>query len=251
VGKLLIANSISEINVLAEENSINAKIQKSIEANGQINTSDRLMVAIVKAFIDHFDESREYSHLLRLKEVAARNFYAMLLDWRLKKYSVKQTIRQTLMYWEKLEERSSNDYVFVGAWGDSTYGDSKREHWIRISKKDDADRINIAIVRLKDEGDFFDNEIFRFVEVLNGVGALDPVFYKRIKYGTADENKINFIRDGYSHGLADLVLEKYPQTVKKNVNGEIEVSPRLVNMMVENGESDFLVFEARMNLRPG
>ena len=250
VGKLLIANSVSEIDVFSKENTIESKIQQSIKVNGKINTADRLMLAIVKSFVDHFDENREYSHLLRLKEKAARNFYAMLLDWRLKKYSVKQTIRQTLMYWEKLEERNSNDYVFVGSWGDSIYGDSKQEHWIRISEKDDADRINLAIVRLKDENDFFDNQIFRFVEVLNGIDALDPVFYKSIKYGTADETKVKFIRDGYSYGLADLVLKKYPQAVRETLSGEIEVTPRLVNMMVENGESDLLVFEARMNLSP-
>lgn len=131
-----------------------------------------------------------------------------------------------------------------------TYRDSKHESWVRISKKDDAERINLAIVRLKDEDDFFDNKIFRFVEVLNGVGALDPGFYKLIKYGTADDTKIELIRDGDSHGLADLMLERYPETVRPAPDGDIEVSPRLVNMMVENGESDLLIFEAKMNLKP-
>ncbi|MBJ9977078.1 DEAD/DEAH box helicase [Pseudomonas sp. S75] len=250
VGKLLIANSVSEIDVFSEEAAIDAKIQRGIEAKGQINTVERLMLAIARSFIDHFDESREYSDLLRLKEKAARNFYAMLLDWKLNKYSVKQTIRLTLRYWKKLVENNGNDFVFVGRWGDTTYLESKHESWVRISKKDDAERINLAIVRLKDEDDFFDNKIFRFVEVLNGVGALDPGFYKLIKYGTADDNKIKLIRDGYSHGLADLMLEKYPETIRKSLSGEIEVSPRLVNKMVENNESDLLIFEAKMNLKP-
>lgn len=250
VGKLLIANSVSEIDVFSQEAAIDAKIQRGIEAKGQINTVERLMLAIARSFIDHFDESREYSDLLRLKEKAARNFYAMLLDWKLNKYSVKQTIRLTLRYWKKLVENNGNDFVFVGRWGDTTYLESKHESWVRISKKDDAERINLAIVRLKDEDDFFDNKIFRFVEVLNGVGALDPGFYKLIKYGTADDNKIKLIRDGYSHGLADLMLEKYPETVRKSLSGEIEVSPRLVNKMVENNESDLLIFEAKMNLKP-
>ncbi|MGE8065638.1 DEAD/DEAH box helicase [Pseudomonas sp. NPDC089569] len=250
VGKLLIANSVSEIDVFSEEEAIDAKIQRSIEVNGQINTVDRLMLAIARSFIDHFDENREYSDLLRLKEEAARKFYAMLLDWKLNKYSVKQTIRLTLRYWTKLVENSGNDYVFVGRWGDTTYRESKHESWVRISKKDDAERINLAIVRLKDEDDFFDNKIFKFVEVLNGVGALDPGFYKLIKYGTADDTKIKLIRDGYSHGLVDLMLEKYPETVRATISGEIEVSPRLVNKMVENSESDLLIFEAKMNLKP-
>lgn len=250
VGKLLIANSVSEIDVFSEEEAIDAKIQQSIQMNGQISSVGRLMLAITRSFVDHFDENREYSDLLRLKEEAARNFYAMLLDWKLNKYSVKQTIRLTLRYWKKLVENSGNDYVFVGRWGDTTYRDSRHESWVRISKKDDAERINLAIVRLKDEDDFFDNKLFKFVEVLNGVGALDPGFYKLIKYGTVDDTKIKLIRDGYSHGLVDLMLERYPETVQSTLGGEIEVSPRLVNMMVANGESDLLIFEARMNLKP-
>jgi hypothetical protein len=174
----------------------------------------------------------------------------MILDWKLKKLSVKQTIRQTLAYWKKLVETSHSDHVFVGKWGDTKYRDSKYDNWVRISQKDDGERINLAIVRLKDEDDFFDNKIFKFVEVLNGVGALDPGFYKLIKYGTADDTKIKLIRDGYSHGLADLMLERYPETVRATLGGEIEVSPRLVNMMINNEESDLLIFEAKMNLKP-
>lgn len=249
VGKLLIANSVSEIDVFSEENKIESRVQEYILENGVINSSDRLMFAIVEFFVNHFDESREYSHLLRLKEKAARNFYAMLLDWRLKKYSVKQTIRQTLMYWGSLREKRNDAYVFVGSWGDTTFEESKHEHWVKISEKNEFDQINLAIVRLKDENDFFDNQIFRFIEVLNAMNALDDLFYQSIKYGTSNENKVNLIRDGYSHALADLILKKYPQTMRITLGDEVEVSPHLIDLMIENGDSDLLVFEAKMNIR--
>ncbi|MGL6372473.1 DEAD/DEAH box helicase [Aeromonas hydrophila] len=228
IGKLMIANSISEIDVFAEEKQIDRRINKSIEVNGRINDVDRLMRAIQKLFIDSFDESREYSDLLRLKEPAALKFYAMLLDWKLKKYSLKRMIRLTLRYWTKLVETNNTDHVFVGKWGDSTFGTSKFENWVRISQKDDAERINLAIVRLKDEEDFFDNKIFKFVEVLNGVGALDAAFYKRLKYGTVNDVKIKLIRDGFSHTLSDLMLEHYPDMVKTVTGGEVYVNPRIV-----------------------
>lgn len=250
VGRLLIANSVSEIDVFNKEEEIEGVISRGVQANGTIDSGDRLMLAIWKSFVEHFDESREYSDLLRLKQKPARNFYAMLLDWKIKKYSVKQSIRSTLDYWKKLVEENRSDYVFMGKWGDVKYGDSIYENWVRISEKNTAERINLAIVRLKDEGDFFDNKIFKFVEVLNGVGALDANFYKLLKYGTADDKKIKLIRDGYSAGLAELMLGRYPETVHATVGGEIEVSPRLISMMVKNGESDLLVFEAKMNLRP-
>ncbi|MCP1601729.1 hypothetical protein J2S82_003686 [Aeromonas caviae] len=250
VGKLMIANSISEIDVFAEEKQIDRRINKSIEVNGRINDVDRLMRAIQKLFIDSFDESREYSDLLRLKEPAALKFYAMLLDWKLKKYSLKLMIRLTLRYWTKLVETNNTDHVFVGKWGDSTFGTSKFENWVRISQKDDAERINLAIVRLKDEEDFFDNKIFKFVEVLNGVGALDAAFYKRLKYGTVNDVKIKLIRDGFSHTLSDLMLEHYPDMVRIVTGGEVYVNPRIVKKMESDEVSDLLVFEAKMSIKP-
>lgn len=250
VGKLMIANSISEIDVFKEEKQIDRLINKSIEVNGRINDVDRLMRAIQKLFIESFDENREYSDLLRLKEPAALKFYAMLLDWKLKQYSLKRMIRLTLRYWTKLVEANNTDHVYVGKWGDSTFGTSKFENWVRISQKDDAERINLAIVRLKDEEDFFDNKIFKFVEVLNGVGALDAAFYKRLKYGTVDDLKIKLIRDGFSHTLSDLMLEHYPDMVRIVTGDEVYVNPRIVKKMESDEVSDLLVFEAKMNIKP-
>ncbi|NAT17950.1 hypothetical protein CU663_28265 [Pseudomonas syringae pv. actinidifoliorum] len=104
-------------------------------------------------------------------------------------------IRLTLRYWNKLAEEGVTDHGFVDIRGDSTFGESVYENWVRISQKDDAERINLAIVNLKDEVDFFNNRIFKFVEVLNGVGAVEAGFYKRIKYGTDEDLRIKLIRD--------------------------------------------------------
>lgn len=84
---------------------------------------------------------------------------------------------------------------------------------------------------------------------MNGVGAVDPGFYKRIKYGTTDDAKIKLIREGYSRGLAELLLDRYPRYVRLDNNGEIEVSSRVIGLMRENEESDLLIFEAQMNLK--
>ncbi|WP_323018154.1 hypothetical protein [Castellaniella sp.] len=249
VGKLLIANSVNEIDVFKEEEQIDQKIKVWIELNGAIDGADLLMQTIKECFIDHFDENREYSDLIRLNRPAALSFYAMMLDWKLKQYSTKEIIRLTLRYWRKLVEDGRSDYVFVGKWGDTKYGDSHYDHWVRISTKDEAERVNLAIVRLKEEDDFFDHKIFRFVEVLNGVGAVDADFYKLIKYGTADDITIKLIRDGFSRGLADLILAKYPEMVQVAENGEVEINPQLVKLMIAKQESDLLVFEARMNLK--
>ena len=249
VGRLLIANSVSEIDVFTAEDEIDEAISMSVDSHGLIDSADRLLLEIKKCFIDKFDDNRTYSDLRRLKNKANIDFYAMFLDWKLKQYSVKQIIRSTLKYWRELYEKKGSDFVYVGNWGDTKYGDSKYSYWVRISTKDDVEKINLAIVRLKEEDDFFDNKIFKFVEILNGVGAVDPDFYKRIKYGTTDDVKIKLIREGYSRGLAELLLDRYPQYVRLDSNGEVQVSSRVVGLMENNEESDLLIFEAQMNLK--
>lgn len=249
LGKLMIANSISELDVFKHEERIDQRIRKSVNTLGQISDFARLMRAVQKLFIANFEDSREHRDLLRLNEAAALRFYTMLLDWRLKRYSLKRMIRLTLGYWNKLAEEGVTDHVFVGKWGDSTFGESVYENWVRISQKDYSERINLAIVHLKDEEDFFDNRIFKFVEVLNGVGALEAGFYKRIKYGTADDLKINLIRDGFSRGLADLMLADYADMIRTGSDGEVHVDSRIVRKMVRDEVSDLMIFEAKMSIR--
>lgn len=249
IGKLMIANSISEIDVFKHEERIDRRIDRSIKKYGQINDVERLLLAVQTLFIESFEDSQENRDLLRLNEPAALRFYTMLLDWRLKHYSLKRMIRLTLRYWNKLVEEGATDHVFVGKWGDSTFGESVFENWVRISQKDDAERINLAIVHLKDEEDFFDNRIFKFVEVLNGVGALEASFYKRIKYGTDDELRIKLIRDGFSRGLADLMLANYAEMVRMGSDGEVHVDSRVVRQMVIDEVSDLMIFEAKMSIR--
>lgn len=249
LGKLMIANSISELDVFKHEERIDRRIKNSVKTLGQISDVARLMRAVQKLFIANFEDSREHRDLLRLNELPALKFYTMLLDWRLKRYSLKRMLRLTLRYWNKLAEEGVTDHVFVGKWGDSTFGESVYENWVRISQKDDAERINLAIVHLKDEEDFFDNRIFKFVEVLNGVGALEAGFYKRIKYGTDDNLRIKLIRDGFSRGLADLMLADYAEMVRVGSDGEVHVDSRIVRKMIRDEVSDLMIFEAKMSIR--
>ncbi|PAK93813.1 RNA helicase [Stenotrophomonas rhizophila] len=248
VGRLLIANSVNEIDVFSSEFKITSDIDSLIATHGQIDSPSDLMKAVKSCFVDNFDGDREYSDLKRLDQEPALNFYSMLLDWKLQKHSIKQSIKLTISYWNKRIEQGQGDWVFVGNWGDSKFGNSHREHWVNIGNKSDFDKINLAIVRLKEEDDFLDYKIFRFIEILNGMGAVEPVFYTRLKYGTTDTNKIKLIKEGFSRGLADLIILKYSDAVTVLGNGDIHVEPKLVSKMIDGGESDLLVFEAKLNL---
>lgn len=249
VGKLLLANGIAEIDVFSAEEEIEFELSAFVSANGVIKDSENLMLALKRCFIDYFDERRGYSPLSRLEEPSARKFYAMMLDWQINKYTVKQIIYQYIKHWDGLSDAGRSNLVYVGKWGDTTFLDSFSEHWVDMSLKSKKEKINLAIVRIKEEDDFFDYNIFRFVEVMNGFGAVDADFYKVIKYGTTDEIKIKMIRDGYSRGLSDLILKKYPDRYIVGIDGEVNVDPGLVSAMQKNLESELMVFEAQMNLK--
>ncbi|MGF6486533.1 DEAD/DEAH box helicase [Pseudomonas frederiksbergensis] len=249
IGKLLLANSVSEINVFQSERQIVDRIERYKTRNGLIDTADQLMVALKRCFIDFVIDHRDNRELLRLNQAPALNFYAMMLDWRLKKLSMRRIIRKFLEYWESRDSREYGDYVYVSKWGDTTFRESVFQYWVRMSAKTLSEKINLAIVRIKEEEDFFDYRIFRFVEILYSVGSIEPSFYKKIKYGTADESLIGLIRDGYSRGLAEILLRKYSELARRTEQGDLIYDNKLIQLMEANEESDLLIFEAKMNIK--
>ena len=49
-------------------------------------------------------------------------------------------------------------------------------------------RIRVAaIVRIKEEQDFIDNNLIKYVEVLYDLGLIEDKFYAQIKYGTEED----------------------------------------------------------------
>ena len=60
-----------------------------------------------------------------------------------------------MRYWKSLiKDKDKDKLVFVGRWGD-TVRDGVKPLWTDISKKTEEQLINLAIVRIKEEQDFF------------------------------------------------------------------------------------------------
>ncbi len=98
-----------------------------------------------------------------------------------------------------------------------------------ISKKTEKQQINLAIVRIKDEQDFLDNTLLKFIEVLNDLSLLDESLYLKIKYGTVDKLKILLINNGLSLSLANLLIDGYLKYLKINFeNNTVEYDPRII-----------------------
>ena len=239
-GKSCFLNSVDEIDVIKMENFCQ-KIVDDFKAKGNlVKDVNGLLDLINILFIQQVKIDPRYSNISRLSEEKARKFYSIFLDWKTRNASYSEMIRSFLAYWEKVDD----PLVFVGKWGDTTRLDGFLTHWTNISEKDQFERVNLAIVRVKEEQDFVDNEIVKFVEVINDLELIDGELYQKIKYGTSDQSKILLIKSGMSSSLATLLIAKYASYITLDLQSQIVIlDPLVQEAMKANGESDLLVFE--------
>lgn len=247
VGLKLIENNISEINVFESEEGIQDILDGFKETNGPIYDSNTLMALIYDAFVSFIvpSNNNERNSLLRLQSDKAQTFYAMFLDWNIEKAQVPVMIHRFIAYWERLPKDTP---VFVGGWGDIEKDEGYRKSFTYMDNKTIGDKINLAIVRIKEEEDFFDYVIFRFVEILYELDMLDPTFYKMAKYGTTDQNIITLIKNGFSRGVSELLLSEYSDLVHFTGDDSVSVDPA-IHQRLRDDEVGFLQsYEVSLNV---
>lgn len=223
VGRRLLEGNISEIDIFHCESRISATLEEWTRSHSLVDDSSTLMGLIHDAFIAFIPDDQagqRRSSLLRLKKEKARMFYAMYLDWTIENIPLPMMIKKMVSYWQGLAEGTP---VYVGSWGDAPGDSGYGENFTYIKSKTNAERINLAIVRIKEEEDFFDHALFRFIEVLHDLNLLDETFYKRAKYGTADPKVISMINSGFSRGVSELLLTTYRRFVTLRDDGSVSV----------------------------
>ena len=117
IGKVCIMNGISEIDIFSYEADMQQKIDSYLEVDFKIDNTNDLMNIINEIFIPYLSEKEEES-LKRLTRKEARNFYAMLFNWRASNKSYAEMINLFVGYWRHLLIRDKNAIIFVGRWGD-------------------------------------------------------------------------------------------------------------------------------------
>lgn len=255
-GRECFANNIFEIEVFQVENECQAIVNSLIAQKRRFRDVHELLEGIAQIFLNKIKEDDEDKHrtLVRLKGsgpegLGARNFYSMLLNWRIKNTSIQEMVSMFLRYWEELILTLDEPYVYVGKWGDEAR-DGYLPRWIDISKKSYSEKVNLAIVRIKDEFDFLDNSIMKFIEVLNVLGLVDSGLYSLIKYGTTDELKILLIKSGMSLQLASLLNKRYLSLVSFNQElGQVSLSKSILNEMEKSKENSLVIYEASFHLK--
>ncbi|MCD8523077.1 MAG: DEAD/DEAH box helicase [Saccharospirillaceae bacterium] len=208
IGKRLLESNITEINVFECEERIEQFLNSHLQENGRIKDSNTLMSVIYQAFVANIEnnsKNRDKS-LTRLKNDKAQTFYAMFLDWNIENTPMGVMIGRFLKFWSELPESTP---IFVGSWGDVKKDDSYRELFTYISRKSKDEQVNLAIVRIKEEEDFVDYNIFQYLDILFDSELIDENFYKLVKYGTTDESTISMIQNGFSKSTAELINNNY------------------------------------------
>lgn len=242
VGKLCFENSVSIFNIFEKE----IQISKELKQIDKVYSLDTVFAVMDYLFFSKIDEvGGEYNNLKRLREVEAQKFYKMLINWRIMGFTIKEMVSEVVNYWNTLREGSQ--IVYVGKWGDKTRGGYKK-YWTDISQKSEHEKINLAIVRLKEEYDFIDNEIVKYIEILHSLDLLEESFYLKIKYGTDNKEKIALLNCGISNTLTKLLKDKYKNMYQFDfARSTVIFSKELVPKMIENNENGILISEVKMN----
>lgn len=168
----------------------------------------------------------------------------MFLDWRIESAPYSKMISYFVNYWNKISVEGKDTLVYMGRWGEESR-EGVKKLWTNIKYKSNSEKINLAVVRIKDEQDFLDNTIIKYVEVLHDIGLIDEVLYLKIKYGTDDKRKIILVKNGISLGLSNLLIDKYIKYVKVDlVKDTVILQRELIDRMFNNQENEIMISEA-------
>ncbi|ASD62270.1 hypothetical protein [Bdellovibrio bacteriovorus] len=257
-GKSCFKNRISEFDIFEFEGEGQESVEALLYAKRKADDVLKVMELVFELFVEpvrskYIDSGnddllkKEYK-FFQLAIQGARNAYAMYLRWKSESISFSQMIAVVVQHWKQNNE---DGLVYVGKWGDvSRDRMGIWKNWINIKKKTEYELVNIAIVRVKDEQDYVDHSLFKFIEVLNDMGLVEEDLFLKLKYGTADQNKIFFIKAGFSSSLTNLLINKYKDKVtfdiEKNV---IVIDPTLIVMMNQNEENEIVIHEVTYHIK--
>lgn len=248
IAKLCYQNNIYDFDIKDNEPHLIINLNSYRENNtSKISDSNELLSAINRIFIQNIDLKDE--NFKRLENLKARNFYSMILTWRSESASFKEMIGSFLAYWRSLPNEQLES-IFIGEkWGEKT-----REGWkklfVDLTRKNDSQRVNLAILKIKEEQDYIEFNILKYIEILFELELLEENYYERIKYGTSNKKIITLLKNGFSLELAKVLTQQvYSSLILINIiNDEVVIKAEIINQMEENLENKILIFEVKYHM---
>lgn len=237
LGELCFKNNVYDFDILQSEQ----QLLDNYENTGitEINSPQAFMDALFNVFIEDIDIKDE--NFKRLRNEDARKFYSMILEWRSTGSSYKQMIAKFLKYWRK------QTIIYAGRkWGEIPFDENNfREFYVDLRTKSETEKINLAIHRIKEEQDYVDNNLIKYIEIYNDLGLMDTDFYEKIKYGTSDKIMICLLKNGFSLDLAKCITQPaYANFLTVNLKqDEVFVDNGIIAAMEIFGENQLMIFE--------
>lgn len=213
-----------------------------------ITESNQLIEAINSIFFNGITITD--NNIIRLQNNSARRFYAMIMQWRSSSASYNEMIGSFLSYWRRLN--GEDLVIYVG----SKWGKDKRnvtDHqplYIDLRKRNEAQRVNVAILRIKEEQDFVEFNLLKYVEIIAELGLIEDNFYEQIKYGSSDKKIITLLKNGFSIELAKCITkENYNNFISINYQiDQITIREEIITEMEINEENKILIFEIKYHI---
>jgi hypothetical protein len=232
-------------NLLIEEHGYFKDEQKIDCVSVLISRIDSIFIRIINR--DDNERRKDHFDLARLENSAAQNFYSFFLTWKMEGSSYSKMISSYLSYWEKRESEYHDPIIYVGsAWGEIKRNDNEiLSSYVDIRNKSRSERVNLAIVKIKEESDFIEYKLLKYVEILNDLSMLDVNFYEKIKYGSTDKRVICMLKNGISIELANCLLGgEYDEYIEFDLSkDEVRIKKQAIEAMKSNNENKILVFE--------
>lgn len=231
IGKIMMNQNIIDLDLFEYEIIIQNRI-----TNYDMNNKD-LIEIIYDLFICKLPYKKE-SKILVLEEIGARRHYSKVLEWKKQNQNFSQMINKQIYYWEN----SMNKNIYVGQkWG-TPQPIGPNSPFIDKTTLTKKQLINLAIIKVKEDLDFLDFHILRYIEVLHKINFIDDLEYNLIKYGTRDREQIFFIKEGLSQDLSKLIVNKYKNDIVRDGD-----SYKLKQKILDDikGENEILVNELK------
>lgn len=141
----------------------------------------------------------------RLGNEKAKNYYQNYILVGRKK-SLNENINSEFKYYKEIAQRKNSKLYFGKAYGEETresdsYPQAMKKVYVDLSTKNDAELINLAIVKLKMEDDFISFKLNKFIVMMFDYKIITNDEYNLYLYGTTDKKKISLTKYGLSISL--------------------------------------------------
>lgn len=196
-----------------------------------LNIIDKIYYFFIKDF--DYDLKTKSKKFLRFNYKNTRKYYNNFV-YRMHNLSLKSHINHILKYYDWLGRNNIPKYkkFYIGAgFGEIPYwSGNKNNTCIDLSSKSRKQRANLALVHLKNETDFVNFDLSKFIHILYEIKLITEGEYNLFIYGSEHRENIALFKVGLSTQLINFLKEKKQLKNIAVTNGKLQ------------GNKEFLIF---------